>query len=261
MKRILSIFIFLLFFTLNSVFAVDMRIVQVDGMLYSEADKNSAIRLEKFVQDVNKLQNIDFVVFTGNNISKPNKTNLESFLVKVKKLKVPYYLVLGNKDVNKQKGLSKKQYTECLQKKVRLYKKIASPNYTFIKKGIVFIVVDGSKEVIPSSMGYYKSNVLDWLNEQLILYKDKKVVILQHFPIVPPAKRESHYTFNADEYLELLSQHGNVKAVISGHFNSNNEKVCNGVLHISTANAPQYRIIDILDIETESPVFWSTIKD
>ena len=95
----------------------------------------------------------------------------------------------------------------------------------------------------------------------LNIYKDKKVVIIQHFPIIPPTKKETKYTYKAEEYLEFLKDYKNVKAVVSGNFNANSEKTVNGILHISTANAPMYRIIDILDYETELPIFWSTIKE
>ena len=38
------------------------------------------------------------------------------------------------------------------------------------------------------------------------------------------------------------------------------QKVDN-ILHISTKNAPTYRIIDILDFDTAEPTFWSVIKE
>ena len=85
---------------------------------------------------------------------------------------------------------------------------------------------------------------------------DKKVVILQHYPLIPPAKKEARYTYKADEYLKLLSEHENVKAVISGHFDTNKEQVYGNILHISTKNAPTYRVIDILDYDTPEPTFW-----
>ena len=69
---------------------------------------------------------------------------------------------------------------------------------------------------------------------------------------MPPAKKETYYTHKADEYLQLLTEHKNVKAVISGHFNANNEQTVNDILHISTKNAPTYRIIDILDYDTDT---------
>ena len=53
----------------------------------------------------------------------------------------------------------------------------------------------------------------------------------------------------------------NVKAIVAGHFGVNHEQKINGIMHIATKEAPCYRIIDIIDYETENPTFWSTIKE
>jgi hypothetical protein len=45
--------------------------------------------------------------------------------------------------------------------------------FTNEKNKLVFIVVDGSKDVLPSSIGYYKNDTLDWLEEQLIKYYEE----------------------------------------------------------------------------------------
>lgn len=257
MKKILfSLAIF--FLTSLSTFSADMRFIQVDGMLYNSASNEKFANL---IEKINNEKDVEFIVFTGNNISKPNSAELESFLKLAKKLKSPFYVVLGQKDVNKQKNLGKKEYVEILRKNVKTHKKINSPNYIFKKKGLVFIIADGSKEVIPTPNGYYRENVILWLDEQLDLYSDKKVIILQHYPLVPPTERETHYTYKADEYLRLLSEHKNVKAVFAGHFGVNKEEIYEGILHVSTTNAPKYRVVDILDYETENPTFWSTIKE
>ena len=110
-------------------------------------------------------------------------------------------------------------------------------------------------------MGYYRDDVILWLDDKLDDYVDKNVVILQHYPIVPPSKKETHYTYRAEDYLKLLSEHKNVKAVFAGHFGVNNEQAVRGILHVATKNAPTYRVVDILDYETPNPTFWSTIKE
>ena len=257
MKNILGILIILLL-TVSSVFSADMRFVQVDGLLYNETSSDKFVQL---IEKINKEKNVEFIIFTGNNIAKPNKAELESFLKCAKNLNRPFYIVLGQKDVNKKKGLGKKEYMEMVHKKAKAHRRIQSPSYMFEKKGVLFIVVDGSKEVIPTTNGYYKEDVILWLDEQLDNNKDKNVVIVQHYPLVPPCIKETYYTFKADEYLKLLSEHKNVKAVVAGHFNASNEQNVNGVLHISTQDAPTYRIIDILDCDTANPTFWSTLKE
>ena len=223
--------------------------------------KKNTKNFENIINKINSEKNVEFVIFTGNNISTPNKNELKIFLKKANKLNTPYYIVLGQKDVNLKKHLGKKEYMKTVRKNNRTHFFIKSPNYIFNKKDIIFIVADGSKEVIPTSIGYYKEDVILWLDENLEKYENKNVIIIQHYPIIPPIQKETHYTYKADEYLKLLSEYKNVKAVIAGHFNTNSEKLVNGVLHITTQNAPKYRIIDILDYETKSPTFWSTIKE
>lgn len=248
----------LLFLIPVSAYSADMRFIQVDGAYYNQA---SSEKFESLIQKINNEKDVEFIVFTGNNISKPSQYELENFLKSAKKLKKPFYIVLGQKDVSKQKKLSKQEYMQVVRKNVRTHRKIFEPNYVFKKNNFVFIVADGSKDVIPTASGFYKEDVILWLDEQLDNFADKKVVILQHYPIVPPAVKETHYTYKADEYLKLLSEHKNVKCVVAGHFGVNKEEMVDGILHISTKNAPIYRIIDILDYETESPTFWSTIKE
>lgn len=257
MKKIFSLLI-IFFISAISAHSKDFRFVQVDS---AEFNSKAPAKFETLVNKINSEKDVEFVVFTGNNIYKPSSIELKGFLKKAKKLKCPFYVVLGQKDVNQQKGLSKKNYIKTVRKYNLAHSLIFSPNYSFQKKGLVFIVADGSKEFIASSIGYYKEDVILWLDEKLDDYKDKHVIILQHYPIVPPSKKETHYTYKADEYLRLLSEHNNVKAVIAGHFNVNNEQKVNGIIHISTKEAPRYRIIDIIDYETESPTFWSTIKE
>ena len=142
----------------------------------------------KIIDKINNEKDIEFIVFTGNNISKPNKDVLKSFLKDARRIKKPYYMVLGQKDVNKQKELSKQNYIKIVKKKNRAHKNITSPNYAFTKKNLVFIVVDGSKEFIPTPIGYYKEDILLWLDDQLDKHHNKNFLILQHYPIVSTVK-------------------------------------------------------------------------
>ena len=48
----------------------------------------------------------------------------------------PYYFILGNKDINKQKDFGKNEYFSYLKKHVKTHKKINSPNYVFVKNKI-----------------------------------------------------------------------------------------------------------------------------
>lgn len=257
MKKILGLFFTFLTLVLTAN-AKDMRFVQISDVRFNSADDNG--QLEKIIKEINKLKDTEFVVFTGDNINRPDTKDLEGFLKEVKKLNVPFYIVIGDKDVSKHKGMSKKDYINIVKKQVRKYKP-ETPNYVFEYNDFVFMVVDGSKDVIPGTNGFYKEDVLVRLEEQLNLYADKNVIIFQHFPLIPPSNREAYYTFKPEKYLELLSRHNNVKAVISGHFGVNSEQKVNGIVHISTAPLPNYRVIDIMDYETQNPTIWAELKN
>ena len=58
-----------------------------------------------------------------------------------------------------------------------------------------------------------------------------------------------------------MKNYKNVKAIFAGNFNENSEKEVNDILHVTTANAPKYRVVDVMDCESENPTFWSNIKE
>lgn len=244
MKKLFSLITFVLTIFIISAgesFAKNIKFAQVTDVNYK---KNSDM-LVKIVKDINKTPNIDFVVFTGNNIGQANIKNLENFLHDAKRLNKPYYIVLGNKDVSKTNHLDKKTYMKTLRKFNRLHPK--STNYVFKKNDIVFIVVDGTREIIPGTNGVYSQETINWVDTQLNKYSYNKVVILQHFPLANKPSNEFHYTYNVLEYLQMLSKHNNVIAVVTGHYHKNDEVMYNGVYHITTpqASGGVYKIIDI----------------
>lgn len=232
---------------LAPVYAKNLKFAQVTDINYR---KQSEV-LVNIIRDINREPDIDFVVFTGNNIGKATKPNLRHFLNDLKRLHKPYYIVLGNKDVSKTNDLDKETYMNIVRKYNHTHPK--TTNYTFKKKDIVFIVVDGSKDLIPSANGFYNKDTIEWVNKQLTKYNKNKVIIIQHFPIANKPNNEFYYTYNILEYMQMLSKHTNVMAVISGHYDKNDEITHNGILHITTPRSSKgsYKIIDV-DIDNNA---------
>ena len=192
------------------------------------------------------MKNIDFVVFSGDNIVSANKNYLRDFLKTVRKIKVPVYIVIGDKDVSKGKDLNKDTYREECFKYLGLFQSL-KPNYVVKKDDVVFIVVDGAKEFVTANNGYYKQNTLDWLDEKLNEYKDKKVVLLQHFPLVDSSTSEKN-TYKSELYKDLLPKHENILAIVSGHFGENREEKLGKIQHFvapSFSTSASYKIFDI----------------
>lgn len=270
MKKILLTFLFLILFQLGSfAFTGNIKFVQVTDVHYSVRSDHANAVLAATVKDINAQKGVSFVVFTGDNIDNPDEESLIGFMKIVRKLKVPYYIVLGNHDVSKSNNISKERYAEIVKEYNPLWLR-KKWNYTFHKKGYTFIVVDGSKEVIPGPVGYYRADTLAWLDKQLTKNKRHPVVILQHYPILDSpefgsARLKTHRTYQPEKYFEVLDKHNNVLAVLSGHYHVNSEIMKDGIYHISTptliGSLQSYKIIDIVSQKGFSPIIYTQLKE
>ena len=234
------IFIFAILSIISQpVFAKNLKFIQITDSHFGLSDAfstrdtgNSDKILRKTIDDINGISNVSFVILTGDNIDHPNDDELKEYLKRVNKLHVPYYVVIGNHEASKSQNLAKPEYMKI----VRKYSKncrAKKPNYVFKKGGIVFIVADGAKDIIPGPAGYFRTETLAWLDKQLTKYQKEHVIIFQHFPIEPPYYNRSHETYNVEEYKKVIQKHNNIIAIISGHYHANGEKMVDGIYHAS----------------------------
>ncbi len=269
LKKLLILTAVILFTSLT-VFAKDssIKFVQItDAHLSAKSDYSINV-LKSAVEDINNQSGISFVIFTGDNINEAKPENLKKFMEIVSKLKVPYYIAVGNHDVYKSANMSKAEYYSIIREKNPFYIQ-KSANYKFSKNGFVFLIADGAKEVIPGAAGYYKEDTLKWIDKNLTKNSKKPVIIFQHFPIEYPTGAErrlkTHQTYKVEEYKKILEKHNNVLAILSGHFHVNYETMKDGVYHISTPTllvVPQsYKIIDIVTTKDFSPIIYTQLKE
>lgn len=258
MKKLLLLFVFLFFTLCNCCEAKSVKFVQVTDVMYGKNNANEI--LEKAVKDINEMKDIDFVVFTGDNTAGANLDYLQGFVKTVQKLNKPFYMVVGDRDVAKSKHLEKEVYAKKLHKLLGR-KSPETLNYTFKKGNVTFIVVDGAKDFITMPNGYFNSTTLEWLENQIKLNKDNKIVILQHFPVANKTNNDLLYTANAVQYLKLINQYDNIISVVAGHFNKNDEVSLNGIYYIVTPSLQQncYKIIEI-DEDNGYQIFTSLVK-
>ena len=240
-----------------------IRFVQVTDAHFSSGNPYTETVLKKTVKDINTLDGISFVVFSGDNIDVSGEKDLNLFLDIIKDLKIPYYIVIGNHDVYKSGGISKVQYIDIIKRHNFFYRP-SKPNYVFKRGEFVFVVVDGAKETIPGPGGYFRPATLAWLDKQLTKYKRNNVIIIQHFPLLTNVGGKSHRVYKVEDYMEVLNKHDNVIAVISGHYHTNKEQMENGVYHIITpsllSTSNPYKIIDIVTTKGFSPMIYTRLK-
>lgn len=270
MKKLLTIFILIIGFIICApkTFAENIKFIQVTDSHMAKNSEYSQKVLKATIEDINRQDDVDFVVFTGDNINYAEEADLKIFANIVKKLNVPYYIVIGNHDVYKANKMSKIHYLQILRESNRFIRQ-KEPNYKFTKKGFVFLIVDGAKEVIPGPAGYFKSDTLAWLDKTLTKNKNKTVVIFQHFPIEYPegavGRLKTHKTYKEENYKEIIEKHNNILAIVSGHLHTNGENMKNGIYHISSpsllAMPHSYKIIDIVTTKGFSPIIYTRLKD
>ena len=256
MKKIICLLI-VLFSLCCSCNAEVVKFLQVTDVHLSQ---NNSQYLEQFVNDANtKFNNLDFIVFTGDNIDKANQKDLSTFLDIIKKLNTKPYVLLGNHDLFKSYEMTKENYMSLVRKNLGSYHS-SKPNYVFIKKNIVFVVMNGVKEVIPGPNGYFRQDELVWLDKTLTKYSNKKVVILQHFPLLE-TKTINHNIYRKEDYEEVLKKHNNVISIVSGHYHENREEKKDGIYHIVTKNFQNNTFYKIIEIDTDNNMVYTSLID
>lgn len=247
----IKLLLVVLLFCAGSLQAREIKLIHITDI---NLNTNNASNLLKTIKEINQYKDIDFVVFGGNNISKANINNLNTFLYLLKKVRKKTIVLLGSSDVYASNGIDKKYYLKRVRnaRLKRLSYHSRNTNYIFKHKGYVFIVMDGSKQYFQSTNGYYGKKELDWLDKKLDKYKEKDIIILQHFPLLD-SKSNWLDTAKKENYLDVLSKHKNVKIIISGHYGDNNEIKKDGIYHIITKGYYKdfsYKIIQI-DLEDD----------
>ena len=245
MKKALKIVVLFIVFSLFGLplYAKEVKFIHITDI---NLNTNNAYKLQDTIKEINSYNDIDFVVFGGNNISRTNIDNLNTFLYLIKKVNKKVYVLLGSSDVLASTGINKEYYLKRVRRAL-FFRHSKKPNYVFKKNGYVFVVMDGSKEFFQSTNGYYTKKELVWLDEILTKYKDKNVIILQHFPILP-TKSAWLQSAKTENYIDVLKKHSNVKIIVSGHYGEDSEIKTGGIYHIITESYSKngaYKIIQI----------------
>lgn len=244
MKKVFKLLILAgLFFNLSAI-SKEVKLIHITDI---DLTSKNAYKLQETIKEINEYKDIDFVLFGGNNLAKSDINNLNTFCYLLKKVNKKAVVLLGSNDVLSSKGIDKEYY---LRKVARSKKHSKKPNYIFKKQGYLFVVMDGAKQYFKSTNGYYNKDELLWLDKILEKNKNEKVIILQHFPVLESSSKWLE-TAKIEEYDEVIAKHDNVKAIISGHYNKNQEIKKNEIYHIITENYSKSGAYKIIEIDLE----------
>lgn len=171
----------------------------------------------------------DLVVNTGDMVNSPDRRLWADFWKQSKPVSVPYFLVVGNHDVNDEKS-------ENLYKDVvdlpgnELY-------YSFTVNDSLFIFLDSN---IPGQERKITGDQYTWLQQVLSGSGRKHKFVFVHHPLYPGKGMGFHYGGCLDKYpeerdrLEALFKKFNVTMVFAGHEHLYLRNIVDGVTHIIT---------------------------
>ena len=157
------------------------------------------------------------------------------------------FVTVGNHDLLLSREMTADYYMKRTRKILGNYHP-SSANYIFKKGNLVFIAMNGVKEVIPGPNGYYKESEILWLDRQLTKFKNKKVVILQHFPLLD-TNSKSAGLYKKESYFNVLNYH------------NNREEKINNVYHIVTEKFRDNTYYKIISINDEDGFIYTTLVD
>lgn len=235
--------------TLKFAHVSDTHISDRDDTSYKLLSK-SKLLMAAAVKQLGRIENLDFVVFTGDLVDQPFLQSYKDFFTILSDLQVPSLVTFGNHDtgsISSETGalipegaLSKKEVLKMFQDCI--------PNYKFDKtyyalsprKDFRMIVLDAVIGEDMSSNGFMSDEQLEFLDNELRANKNKVVVIFQHHPVVEPFSSSHHKILNADKYLEIIQKYKNPIAIFSGHYHTTKITRQDNIIHVSTPSLVTY---------------------
>jgi predicted MPP superfamily phosphohydrolase len=189
-------------------------------------------------------ESLDFLVEMGDFKDQddvPNEANTLKYLSDIEsafqKFVGPTFHVLGNHDMD---GISKTQFLERIE---NTDIPITERYYSFSRKGIHFIVLDGNftKEGNEYDHGNFSwddalipHTQLNWLMEDLKKSEFPSIVFIHQ--MLDDSKNMKQAVLNAAEVRQVLEQSGKVICVFQGHVHEERYNLINGI-HYYSVNA------------------------
>src|SRR5574344_492595 len=178
---------------LNAYSAQDsLKFVQLSDVHFSTLGQNTTFKLtgdspklfDDAIGQINEMENVSFVMFTGDLIDKPFEKQLRAFLEHAQNIKYPWYFAFGNHDTCVGGYLTSELYRNIVKNSNANY--TSDKNYYSFEpqKGYKVIVLDSIIRNRITANGEIQSEQLKWLDDELKASKDDIVLIFTHVPIV-----------------------------------------------------------------------------
>lgn len=188
----------------------------------------SAGFLADILANLNRIEDLDFVLITGDLFDMADQYEFDRFQQVIHLLEKPYYIIPGNHDrraADRSEGLTRHQFARHFNPQVE-----ARPTTPEAQVGYWSIAVSSEVQFIGLDSirdedwgGVIDTPQVEWLENELDELADKLVIVAVHHPLhrLAPIDNDPHWSNfvcdNGSEILALFDNHPQVKMVLTGH--------------------------------------------
>ena len=188
----------------------------------------SAGFLADILADLNRIEDLDFVLITGDVGDTADHSEFDRFQQVIQVLKKPYYIIPGNHDrrpANRSEGLTRHQFAQQFNPQVG-----ARPSTPEAQAGYWSLAVSPQVQLVGLDSikdedwgGIVDASQMEWLAGELDKLTDKLVIVAVHHPLhkLAPIDDDPYWhRFVCDsgpELLTLFDNYPQVKMVLTGH--------------------------------------------
>jgi Icc protein len=213
----------------------------------------SADLLRQTIADLNQVDDLDFVLITGDATDTATLEEIDLYNEIIKGLEKPWHFVAGNHDGY---NTTKREETLPAQEAVPLIDPRLATPVPYVQKAYWSRSVKPSVQLIglDSRMddtfnGMVDADQLAWLEGELDAHRDDLMLIAIHHPLHnlnPINRREWWGNFICDDGKEVeavLNRYPNARMVLTGHHHANQIRLRGGRLHVATSALNGYPCI------------------
>jgi len=206
----------------------DLKLLQItDTHLFADREKNllgikTVASYDAVVKHAEKYSGKCAAILSTGDLSQDHSAqSYLHFSERIKSLNMPCYWLPGNHDMQSV------MLPSLLSEGLAQTKQIVSEHWQII-------LLDSQLEGVPH--GHLSDEQLQFLKEKLQEYPNKYTLITVHHHILPvgAAWLDQHILKNNKQFIDLISQFPNVKAVLSGHVHQAFDVIKKGVRYLTS---------------------------
>lgn len=204
----------------------------------------SASFLSRIVAELNRIEDLDFVLISGDLFDTASQTEFEQFQAAIHPLQKPFFVIPGNHDrrnAEATEGLTRHDFARHFNPQIeqRSTRPESQVGYWSVEVHSEVQLIGLDSIVDDDWNGRLDAEQVAWLESELRQHAEKLILVAIHHPLHKLAPIDDHPQYrkfvcdNGPELLALLDQHPSVKLVLTGHHHQSKADRLGERLHLA----------------------------